>query len=456
MRAEDVWVTRDLIVISDLHLAADTERGLFRSDTELTSFFRWVLKEAKGCRLILNGDIFDFLAPGSKGAPKRAFNVEEAPVQVADIISKHRQVFQALGEIARSVDHQLVIASGNHDPELALPEVQEQIEKELLGARSSRQIVWAVHGIAMRARVGAAQILIEHGDQYDPWNRIDHDSVRATTSMSSKGITWDSVFVTPPGSELVINHLNNLRENHPWIDLLKPEVEAVLPVILEMTSLKEKMAHSEIVRLRLKALAQSAVMASWRKRNPEKLFRVSRQDLFQDYLDSINPERQMRSKSPRDKYRKIIWRLKKVSKECTFFNISASDEPPEVKILLTQGVDAVIHGHTHSAKAHQVGRGLYLNAGTWGQLLRLPSSPEDGKWRSFLQTLEQSSFKSETRPTFLRVQQASDDAEVALASLCVWGEPPVLWSQWRFDSRKVIWSEIYRAPETPGCSVTIE
>lgn len=455
-----MWQEKDLIVISDLHLAAEAGTGLFQADTELTAFFQWILSETEGSRLILNGDVLDFLASGHNGTPTRAFNVEQAHVQVADIIKRNRQLFHALGELARSPTCQIVIASGNHDPELALPAVQEQIEKELLGRHTSTRITWSVHGIAVRAQVGAARLLIEHGDQYDPWNRIDHDSVRQTASMCSKGITWDNAFVTPSGSELVVNHLNELRRGHPWVDLLKPEVEAVLPIILEMTSLKEKLGHSGVVRLRLKTLAQSAVMAAWRKRYPEKLFRAVRRDLFQKYLDSINPQRQPRGIYAKDPYQMIIKRLKKVSQETTFFNITASDGPPEVGILLMQGIDAVIHGHTHSAKAHKVDTGLYLNSGTWTQLLRLPTSTDEDAWRGFLRSLEQHTFKSETRPTFVRVQSPPDNSGAAVASLCLWDGGPVLWSQWRFEPKAQVWRETYRAPQhqdqAPGGSGDLE
>jgi hypothetical protein len=188
-------------------------------------------------------------------------------------------------------------------------------------------------------------------------------------------------------------------------------------------------------------------MKSWRKRKPEKLFRGDKKDLFQKYLDSIDPMRQMRGNSSRDPYSKVIRRLKKVSQESTFFNISAADAPPEVKILLMQGIDAVIHGHTHSAKAYGIDSGLYLNSGTWGQLLPLPSSGNIETWREFLNSLEKHSFVAEAHPTFVRVRQAPDNDGTALASLCLWQGEPVTWSQWRFEPKGKVWGEVYRAPE---------
>src|ERR1043165_2073354 len=107
-----MWQEKDLIVISDLHLTADVGTGLFQADTELIDFFQWVRRETKDSRLILNGDVLDFLALGSSGRLMRAFNVEQAHVHVADILKKHSQVFHALGELARSQNHQLVIAAG--------------------------------------------------------------------------------------------------------------------------------------------------------------------------------------------------------------------------------------------------------------------------------------------------------------------------------------------------------
>jgi metallophosphoesterase superfamily enzyme len=61
---------REIIVISDVHLSVD-RGGWFQADIPLKNFFQWVIEEAKGSHLVLNGDIFDFLAnnsePGSRG-----------------------------------------------------------------------------------------------------------------------------------------------------------------------------------------------------------------------------------------------------------------------------------------------------------------------------------------------------------------------------------------------------
>src|SRR5205807_7093406 len=179
----------------------------------------------------------------------------------------------------------------------------------------------------------------------------------------------------------------------------------------------------------------------------QKLFRTDRRDPFGKYLDSIDPVRQLRGKISKDGYKKMIRRLKNVSRDSTFFQIAAADEPPEVAILLMQGADAVIHGHTHSAKAHKVGRGLYLNSGTWVRLLRLPTNTDEQEWRSFLCSLEDRSFVSETRPTFVRVQAAKDGTGGAAACLYLWKGAPVLLSQWSFDLKRKTWTETYRAPE---------
>jgi hypothetical protein len=85
---------REIIVISDVHLSVD-RGGWFQADIPLKNFFQWVIEEAKGSHLVLNGDIFDFLANNSEPG----VNPADAEQQVAAIAKSHPEVFGALSNI---------------------------------------------------------------------------------------------------------------------------------------------------------------------------------------------------------------------------------------------------------------------------------------------------------------------------------------------------------------------
>src|SRR5438045_1354393 len=123
-----MWSAEEIIVISDLHLAAERGRGLSQADEQLAKFLRWIRTRFSHCHLLLNGDVFDFLVGKQQEA---AINLDDAATEAASIVDNHKEVFEALSLIANSEEHELTILGGNHDPETALPTVQEKIEQSL-------------------------------------------------------------------------------------------------------------------------------------------------------------------------------------------------------------------------------------------------------------------------------------------------------------------------------------
>jgi hypothetical protein len=101
----------------------------------------------------------------------------------------------------------------------------------------------------------------------------------------------------------------------------------------------------------------------------------------------------------------------------------------------------VIHGHTHAAKAYRCGKGLYLNAGTWAQLMRLPSSDAtDAEWAAFLAALQPGGMdRTFARPTFVGVRRECENSEAA-AEVCEWkAAGPETLAAWRFGEHR--WSQ---------------
>src|SRR5438270_2996762 len=124
-RRSVMWRVQDVIVISDLHLSSDEPgQGLFGADEALEQFLLWVVKRTHHCTVVLNGDVLDFLFAESQPG----LDADKLERETDAIIERHRAVFNALGKLACSPQHSLIILSGNHDPELLFPTVQMKIK----------------------------------------------------------------------------------------------------------------------------------------------------------------------------------------------------------------------------------------------------------------------------------------------------------------------------------------
>jgi UDP-2,3-diacylglucosamine pyrophosphatase LpxH len=183
--------------------------------------------------LVLNGDTVDFLAehdenPGSwspfTAVPTRAVAKLEA------IVKRDQPVFDA---IERFLDKggRLVVLLGNHDIELGLPAVRSAFRRAL-GVKAGNDFEFLYDGEAYI--VGDA--LIEHGNRYDAWNQIDYDALRHIRSFQSRllDVPEEQVFIPPAGSEMVTRVINTIKLDYPFVDLLKPETGAVVPILLAL------------------------------------------------------------------------------------------------------------------------------------------------------------------------------------------------------------------------------
>lgn len=440
-----MWPAEDVIVISDLHLAAERDSGLFRADEQLAEFLRWVFKNFSRCHLLLNGDVFDFLV-GKR--PESEINFEEAAEQARAIAGCHEEVFEELSLIASSDTHELIILGGNHDPELALPVVQREIELRATRPCPHYPIRWLTNGEAALLRVGEAKVLVEHGDQYDAWNWIDHETLRRVVCLVSRNISYHEVYRSPPGSRMVVNRFSPLRERFPWIETLQPLTAPLLlltlEVILPSLSAGERSELLDALKEFSSFVGRSVVAAALRPVNPRAEFWADGDDerqMIREWLvryereenvwGAMDDSKAMTAKALA-RLRGIVIRgaLKKISSRDTFFEIDMTDaQYAAVERLIAEGTDLVVHGHTHSAKSYTVGRGLYLNTGTWGQLTKLPvAQAGDDEWADFIEGLRDGRAPSSLRPTFVHIGR---QGEAVAAGLYEWqngrAKPQSVW-----------------------------
>lgn len=239
-----------IFIISDLHLGgrphpkngaaigATSPLGsqICHAYEELTQFIDWVASQgadAAAVELVINGDIVDFLMEDDyldepdavPWLPDEARVLEKLKL----IIKRTRETnqrgpFEAMADLLAS-GQLLTFILGNHDVELSLPAIRRYLEEEVFKIGSTGKFRFIYDGEAYVR----GDLLVEHGNRYDPWNVIDHSALRQERSMLSRGLGQkmcerkSAHFLPPPGSILVTKVINQIKKKYRFVDLLKPE-----------------------------------------------------------------------------------------------------------------------------------------------------------------------------------------------------------------------------------------
>lgn len=352
--------------------------------------------------LVIHGDFVDFLAE----APWSRWTVDEGAA-IKKLENALGRVPQILGALTRCVSkvHRFTLLLGNHDIELALPRVRERMFS-LLETGPHR-----CHFIFNNEAYRVGDLLIEHGNRYDAWNRIDHDGLRQTLSALSRGETPDESWLAPcPGSTLVVKAMNPLKEQFRFIDLLKPE-DKLLSLFLRQVapSFKRLMPHlltyerSNAERFRLRVLpprsrrrfiageetpsvnlpddiaadeavtlAQDAMMSK-RIAADDEPPEVARSPLIDELVDPSDPLTASTVRSVQSKLRKLLTGDRTFSdSDIGEKNTAVRHCYEEAKAQIERGsARVVVMGHTHLRRNIEVGSGRYINTGTWADLIQV-------------------------------------------------------------------------------------
>lgn len=446
-----------LFVISDLHLGGrpHTKSGAIGSQicqtySELTNFIDWVRGLANGpgsIELVINGDIVDFLMEDDYSDVNAAspWMSDESLVleKLQFIINRTRNgaeygPFDAM-EALLAAGQNLTFLLGNHDVELSLPAVRRYLERQLGGSGCFKFIYDGEAYVR-------GDLLIEHGNRYDSWNIIDHSALRQERSMLSRGLgkrmqqRKSDAFIPPPGSFMVIKVINEIKRKYRFVDLLKPETAAVLPILL---ALHPNLQH----------ILQATLQAGYKSLNkfttsaePSKAGQLSAQNkIVMPTLATILEEvvgTEAASKyslqtssggelSAADylyKLREFSENIKKfIDDKAGLFSEHVAGERDELlhiglkawrgnlsydverevptyrdaakEIAIEGNFSCVVFGHTHLPKREVIDLGernaIYINTGTWTDTMRIPSKLlESGEtasadFRSFLSDLKE-------------------------------------------------------------------
>jgi predicted phosphodiesterase len=360
-----------------------------------------------------------------------------------DFLLNDAAIFASVGRVLQA-GGQVVIRLGNHDAELALPEVQAVLRAALKQpATIARGLVFQTGedpaGSGGILQIGGAKILISHGEQNDLWNQLDYPRLTATakateTTAAGGGGSAAERFEYPPGSRLVKRLLNPLKARYGmrFADLLKPDFQgaaltalAVNPLavrtLLGGSTLKilwqlhsrramaatfvdpqtgDGSAEPSEADLGLRERIRGAGLDASEAGALQALLQPARAQSFAAPDETQDPDGRSASSRQNGALIKILRaglsayaagqrRLAGREGERFFSLAPGESEWSEAQRLASKyGVGAVLFGHSHAARFFTEGELVYLNTGTWIWLMQLPPADADvAEWTRFLEAL---------------------------------------------------------------------
>lgn len=384
----------NLAVISDLHLSegrSEVTKRYSRNedfffDESFCRFLKYLQRESirrqKQWKLVINGDMIDFLQVTSLPEPgeadfeiserERRFGLGTEAVKtiwkLKRIMNGHWRFFQGLANFLNK-NNKVVIIPGNHDIEFVYEEVQKRFRNELprylteapevenLGA-NLEFMPWFYHEDRL--------VYIEHGHEYDPLNSFDFFlcPFRVTGNRTEIDL--------PSGSFFIRYFFNQIEKIDPFAENLKPMTRYIFWAVTHRfaSSLFRGIVWNygkfllEALRKR-NPLSEQEKVALAQKQNGLLRLEAQKFGLPEDKLNSIK-SLWVPSSISNDSLPKVLYRLLSCDEGNRYIEMAG-------KIREILGVKFVLFGHTHEPDLRGLPNdkermGEYVNSGTWTKL----------------------------------------------------------------------------------------
>lgn len=427
---DDPLVRFDAVhVVSDLHMGGERGFQILREAARLAGYVRRLtaLRPDDEVCLVLDGDVFDTLAEEMEGYAA----VNDALAVVGRIVADatFAPVWAALAGFVRTPRRRLVFVIGNHDIEIALPPVQRLLLERLAGddAAARGRVLFSTMGAGFACRVGGTRVFCIHGNEVDAWNYLRYEDLARAARRVNAGQRLEPGEWRPnAGTRMVKDVMNAAKRRYAWIDLLKPENSAAVGTLLVIDPgqvarlgeiagvVGEKARGDQEFAGRLGATDRFIERAAGRAPPPletllgKHLLAARAPAMAEEMLRTA--ERQLKTPGAADAGNEgtlgtgqLVWdrltgwitgvdkaeALRRALRDWlrgdASFDIGERDETCSA-VLATVGpaVDIVVTGHTHLARAIDLGGGrFYFNTGTWIRLMQFTDAMLDSK-SSFL------------------------------------------------------------------------
>jgi predicted phosphodiesterase len=298
---------------------------------------------------------------------------------------------------------------GNHDVELAVPQVMRHLIDTIADSDEARgRIVVSTQGHGFTARVAGKRIVCVHGNEADTWNVVDFDHLRRLIFNRQVGGTSEP-WVPNAGSMLVIDVMNDIKRRFPFVDLLKPEKEAVVPLLWALDQgTGKRLARCMKIAGRLSwdtarrsvgLLSADPAPRQSESDGSSELFHILQATPSQtgSPADEVINRAMLQLQAGTDPLRLIdgtgdlgiagaIWSkisnqspdqvafraLERVGGDLSFRRAVSDDTFEKIDAMIGDA-DFVIAGHTHLERDLERKRsaGRYFNTGTWARLIRV-------------------------------------------------------------------------------------
>jgi predicted phosphodiesterase len=224
-------------VVSDLHLGGVAGFQMFSAGIQfkkLCENIAALTNNDNPTLLLINGDFVDFLAEPDANY----WNGTTATWLLTNIAGRRefKPVFEGLQKFVSKPGSRLVIVLGNHDLELSLPDVKAKLVELIAGNVESRRsrIEFSLDGTGYRFQVGSATALATHGNEVDKSNFTRFDILnQIIRELQLDGVSQVAASWKPSaGTVFVIDAVNKLKKQFPFVDLLKPESVAFLCLVI--------------------------------------------------------------------------------------------------------------------------------------------------------------------------------------------------------------------------------
>lgn len=215
---------KTILVISDIHLGAGAyvgnRRNLledFHYDRELVEFFEYYSTGDYAHReveLVINGDLFDFLAVPYVRYFDDEFWSEEAAMEKFQLILKaHPEVMQGLIDFISIKKKRIVFVVGNHDAELVFPSLREHLIDQF---PENVQENFSIHLDISGEYCPEEGVVIKHGHEYE---LAHHFHPEESLVQDENGRRY---FIPPWGSYYVTRVINKFKQERGHINAVRP------------------------------------------------------------------------------------------------------------------------------------------------------------------------------------------------------------------------------------------
>ncbi len=414
----------EIHVISDIHMGGKPGFQILRETKRLANFVRWVAaqKPDKLVALALNGDVIDTLAEENISGYVAVDEAETTLMRIMNDAS-FAPVWDALADFVHAEKRTLIIIIGNHDIEIAFPNVQRLIVERLSKDDNSAKarIVFSAMGAGYGCMVGNARVFCTHGNEVDAWNFNRYEGLSRVARRLNAGLSLNKdEWIPNAGTCMVKDVMKSVKEKYAWIDLLKPEGKSLFGTLLtldksqasklgQITALATKMEYEKKTEVNQRLTVDEQQLFSSTDNAPPTLESLLGPNLlermrsagvinYQNGDDMLLQLEQSRNSPVQQQFMgdaplgttQYVWdrltgwftgegreealrcALKDWLKgDLTFCIDDQDDTYKDVTAKLGPNIDFVITGHTHLARAINMGVGrAYFNSGTWVRLMR--------------------------------------------------------------------------------------